>query len=1119
MIKTLLRSAVPEAFSVGLLALLVVTKVVAQSPFIENARFNRLTLEDGLSQSSVNCIVQDHQGFLWFGTQDGLNRYDGYEFRTFHHDDQVPGSISNNFVWALHVDKSGALWVGTEGGGLDRWNPADDSFSHYRHDPDNPNSLVHDEIWAISEDRDGALWVGTGGGLSRFSPGSGTFTHFTHDETDSSSLSGNQVRSILLDSEKRLWVGTYEGGLSRKDPGTGTFIKYRHDPENTNSLSSNKIRTVLEDRRGIIWIGTYDRGLNRLDPKTNNIERYRTDPGTNAGQVEDRVRALFSDNTGTLWVGTDVGLKRLLEETGQFVTYHHDPADPNSLGSDRILSIYQDQGGLLWVATQAGLTHRNPALETFAHLKQKADTENTLSSNLITSFSQGPDRTLWIGTYGGGLTGLDLDSGVFRHLRHDGKNPASLGDDRVMSLFHDGKGNLWVGSLAGGLGVRYAGQKGFVHFKNDPDDPASLSFNGVTAITEGTDGTIWVGTYGGGLNRLLPDGNSFQRFGHDPEDPDSLSADQVMSLYPGDDGRVWIGTKAGGLNLLDPETGAFTHYRHDPDDPHSIGSDTIWTMHEDAAGTMWFGTQGGGLNRWNRKDRIAGKGLFRRYTVRDGLANDFIYGILEDEFGDLWLSSNKGISRFNTRAEVFTNFNSTHGLQSLEFNFGAYFRNNSGDMFFGGNNGFNHFQPSDVRRNNHIPPVVLTGILKMNERVTLDRPSWELEELVVDHHDQVISFDFSALDYSAPEKNRYAYRLEGFDADWIDLGNMRRATFTNLDAGEYTLMVRASNNDDVWNEAGIALPIRVLPPPWKSWWAYTLYALALCALVLGIIGVQMRKLRREEEHSRHLEECVRERTEELAERNRELATFNDKLEKASLTDALTGLRNRRYFQHHLQEDIALIDRRFEACRLGRENGDLANTGLLCLMIDLDGFKIINDTFGHAAGDRVLVETCNALSTIVRQSDTVIRWGGDEFMVLARSTGRDTAHVLAERIRETIAGLKIRVDGDRIAQVGCSLGYAFYPFLPSAPRLMMWEQVLKVADRALYMAKASGKDAWVGISGREPARRPAFLDNLLADPESLYRDGAIVVSSNLEVDVLWAAERRTVKDRRAGGESA
>ncbi len=1115
-----LNQAVRRTAMLCMFSVMAATHLTAGTQLLESAKFNRLSLEDGLSQSSVNCIVQDQQGFLWFGTQDGLNRYDGYQFTTFQHDDQAPGSIANNFIWALHVDRNGVLWVGTEGGGLDRWNPADDTFTHYRNDSADPFSLINDEIRALDEDRENRLFIGTAGGLSRFSPESGVFTHFTHQDGDSGSLSDNQIRAVLLDREGRLWVGTYEGGLNRKDPGSDDFLHYRHDPNDPGSLSSDRIKTVREDSHGHIWIGTYDGGLNQLEPETGRITRYRADPNDRTSLGHDRVRALFTDNTGTMWVGTDNGLSRRLDEANGFATYRHDPADSNSLSSDRILSIYQDRGGLLWVATQAGLTHRNTALETFTHRKQDSEAETTLSSNIITGFAQDREGILWIGTYGGGLTGMNLDDGTYTNVRHDDSEPNSLGDDRVMSLFHDSRGNLWIGTLAAGLSVRYSGRKDFEHLRNDPDDPSSLSSNGVTAITEGSDGTIWVGTYRGGLNRLLPDGRSFRHYRHDETDPDSLGSDQVMSLKTDSNGALWIGTKGGGLNRLNAGNGRFTKYKNDPNNPNSLGNDTVWTIHEDAKGTMWIGTQGGGLNRWLQEDRYASKEYFHRYTTREGgLANDFIYGILEDEYGNLWLSSNKGISRFNTRAGMSTNFDTTHGLQSLEFNFGAYFRSTDGTMFFGGNNGFNYFNPSDVRKNNHIPPVVLTAILKMNEKIALDRPTWEVDELVVDYQDHVVSFDFAALDYSAPEKNQYAYRLEGFDEDWIDLGTMRRATYTNLDAGEYTLHVRASNNDDVWNEAGIVLPVKVLPPPWKTWWAYTLYAAAFCMVVLSFIRVQAQKLRREEEHSRQLEISVQERTAELAVRNQELATLNTKLEEASLTDSLTGLRNRRYFQRHLLDDIAYIDRQFELHRQKGKTDELAGSGLMCLMIDLDGFKLVNDTFGHAAGDQVLLETCEALSGIVRQSDTLLRWGGDEFMVVARGTSRDSANILAERIRKTISDLRVRIDSERTAQVGCSLGYAFYPFLPSSPSLLSWEQVLQVADRAMYMAKTSGKDAWVGIAAREGSRRPGLLETLIADPESLYRDDAINVASNVKVDELWAAEERAADHQRSSGGAA
>jgi diguanylate cyclase (GGDEF)-like protein len=1057
-------------------------------------------------------MVQDHNGFLWLGTQDGLNRYDGDGFTTFKHDDEIPESLANNFVWALHVDRNGTLWIGTEGGGLDRWNPADDSFTHYRHVPSDGSSLVDDEIRALDEDQDGAIWIGTGGGLSRFSPESGLFKHFIHDENDSNSISENRIRAVLADRVGRIWIGTFEGGLNRKDPASDIFTRYNHNPEDENSLSSDKIKTIREDAHGNIWIGTYDGGLNRLEPKSGRVTRFRADPNHRNTIGHDRVRALFTDSTGTLWVGTDDGLSRLLDGANRFETYRHDPADPNSLSSDRILSIYQDRAGLLWVATQAGLTHRNTAMETFSHGKQDPDAESTLSSNIITGFSEGKHNTVWVGTYGGGLSGLNLETGDYTHLKHDDKDGGSLGDDRVMSLYNDSRGNLWVGTMASGLSIRYAGSKNFIHLRHNPEDPASLSADGVTAITEDGDGTIWIGTYRGGLNRLLEDGRSFSHYRHDESSPTSLSSDQVMSLHADPEGTIWVGTKDGGLNRLDPKTGLFSHYTNDPEDPSSLGSDTVWTIYEDSERTLWLGTQGGGLNRWSFADRSAGNETFYRYTVENGLADDLIYGVLEDRSGNLWLSSNQGLSRFNIKTEVISNFDTTHGLQSPEFNFGAYFQNEAGVMFFGGNNGFNYFHPDDVRKNDHVPPVVLTGILKMNEKVILEQPTWDLDELVVDYWDHMVSFDFAALDFSAPEKNRYAYRLEGFDADWIDLGTLRRATYTNLDPGEYTLHVRASNNDGLWNEAGITLPIRVLPPPWKTWWAYSLYATALLLLLIGFVRIQARKLRREEENSRQLELSVRERTEELAIKNIEL-------EEASLTDSLTGLRNRRYFQQHLQDDIALIDREYELRRINGTLSELNDSGLMCLMIDLDGFKAVNDNFGHAAGDLVLLATCKVLSSIVRKSDTLLRWGGDEFLIVARSTKRESANILAERIRIAISELEVRVDNENTARVGCSLGFAFYPFLPSAPRLLAWEQVLNVADRALYLAKANGKDAWVGISARESARRPDLINLLMSNLEPLHHEGAIDVTSNLEPDELWTDQSETKKRSRGDGSAA
>jgi len=419
---------------------------------------------------------------------------------------------------------------------------------------------------------------------------------------------------------------------------------------------------------------------------------------------------------------------------------------------------------------------------------------------------------------------------------------------------------------------------------------------------------LWIGTYRGGLNRMNRERGTFERFRSDPEDPAALSDDRVMVIRSDSDGMLWIGTEDGGLNRFDPRTRIFTRFRSDPAEPSSLGSNFIWSMHEGRDGTLWIGAQGGGLHRWSQEDRRALRSHFTRYTERDGLRNESIYGILEDAQGNLWLSTNRGVSRFDPQLERFTNFDTTHGLQNNEFNFGASFAGPTGEMLFGGNNGFNVFDPVRVDGNDYVPPVVLTGIFKLNERVVLDKPTPEAERITLGHLDHTVSFEFAALDFTAPQRNRYAYKLDGFDQDWVQLGNSRRATYTSLPPGSYVFRVRGTNNDEIWNETGAQLAVEVFPPPWKTWWAYSLYALVLFGVVLRYTHIQAEKLRREAEYSRKLEEEVRERTQEIATRNTELQEVNGKLEQASLTDSLTGLRNRRYLMTEVDKSIALVER-------------------------------------------------------------------------------------------------------------------------------------------------------------------------------------------------------------------
>ena len=440
-----------------------------------------------------------------------------------------------------------------------------------------------------------------------------------------------------------------------------------------------------------------------------------------------------------------------------------------------------------------------------------------------------------------------------------------------MSLLVDRSGTLWVGTLTKGMDRFDRQHKTFTHFRHDPEDPTSLSGNGVTTIFEDSRGTIWAGAYGRGLNRLDRDTGEFVRYAHDPQDPNSLSDDRVLTLYEDRDRVLWVGTEGGGLNRFDRRTGNFTSFRHDTEDSESLSSDTAWAIYEDAQRVLWIGTQGGGLSRWDPGDRDSGRPVFHRYTQADGLASMSVYGILGDDNGNLWMSSNRGLSRFDPRTGEFRHFDTSHGLQSYEFNFGAYTHGKNGRLYFGGVNGFNTFLPRDVIDNPHIPPVVLTDFRRADEEAEPIRIS-EVEEIELTHRDYFVSFGFAALDFTAPERNRYMYRLEGFDEDWIDIGTDRRATYTNLASGRYTLQVRGSNNDGVWNESGASLGVRVHPPPWKTWWAYTLFGLAVVGMTASYVRSQKRRLAHEAASTRAAQAASRAKSEFLATMSHEIRT-------------------------------------------------------------------------------------------------------------------------------------------------------------------------------------------------------------------------------------------------------
>jgi ligand-binding sensor domain-containing protein/serine phosphatase RsbU (regulator of sigma subunit) len=752
----------------------------------ESVIFRHLTVNDGLSQGSVVSILQDSQGFMWFGTQDGLNRFDGYTFTVFKHSPTDPNSLNDNFIVTIAEDSNKTLWVSTLNNPqvLNRFDRATETFSRVPSDSVDLRYAHVGSVFSTYEDPSEVRWSGSvGGGVTRLDRRSGKSTVFKNDPSNPNSIAADKVYSVYGDRTGTIWVGTREG-LDRFDPKTESFVHYKHDEKNPNSLSNNWIWPILEDRTGVLWFGTRG-GLNRFDRVTEKFTRFHHDESNSRSLCDDRLYSLYQDRSGMIWIGTINGLDCFNPGMGAFIHQFSDPKNPDGLIHNAVYSMHVDKLGMVWIGTEGGL-----------------------------------DR--W-----------DRSTGKFRHYRHDPSKPGSLGVNQIQCILEDKSGLLWFGTQSSGLDLLDRTSGKFIHYRHDPRNPRSLSDNRIYALLEDRNGEIWIGTYAGGLNRFDRQTETFRTYVHNDSIPGSLSGPGVWSLYEDREGILWIGTYKGGLDRFDRATETFTHFRSDPSDPKSLSHETVLCLHEDRRGSLWVGTMSG-LNKFDLQT-----GTFQRYFEKDGLPNSYINGILEDTQGNLWISTVKGISRFDPQRSVFRNFDQSDGLQGNEFNTGAFAKDQrTGEMYFGGMNGFNLFDPAKVTNNPFVPPVVFTTFIRYNTDDEEGKPIVEKgiaakSGITLSYKDNVASFEFAALNYYNTFKNLYAYKLEGFNDNWIQLGTERKATFTNLDAGEYTLHVKGSNNDGVWNDDGTSLTLVVTPPWWKTKLAYSGYALMVLSFLYG----------------------------------------------------------------------------------------------------------------------------------------------------------------------------------------------------------------------------------------------------------------------------------------------
>jgi signal transduction histidine kinase/ligand-binding sensor domain-containing protein len=829
-----------------------------------NLRFDRLSVDQGLSQSTVNCILQDSYGFMWFGTSDGLNKYDGYDVIVYRHDPDDPYSLSHDRVWSLFEDSTGVLWVGTYGGGLNRFDRDAGQFTRYDADDfqnvtDEPEEF-RNVVSAIGEQPAGVLWIATyGGGLVRLDLETETFTSYAPDPADARFGGHEWITALLIDQSGMLWIGTHSEGLDRFDPSTGQITTYRHDPQDPDSLGFDWITEIAQDRSGTIWIGTRGRGLDRFDADTGTFDHYRHTPEDPASLGGDEVRSILEDPVGVLWIGTyGGGLDAFDPDSGTFAHYRHDPTDLRSLSSDRIQSIYQSRAGLLWVGTRGGGVNRSdPASGRFTHSRGDSDDLLRAGDYQVLALHEDEYGVLWIGTAGSGLDALDRETGAWRHYRHNPADPGSLGNDTVWAIHEDASGTFWLGTTDGVYRFDRQAER-FDRLPHDPPDPADVKTETVYAIAEDRQGTLWLGTRGRGLSGFDPATGTFtfHQYRGDPnpraQEKWTIGSNYIHDIVEDASGRIWIGSE-DGLNLYEREARRWRWYQHDPADPHSLSHNWVLSLYPDRAGILWIGTQGGGLNRLD-----PATGTFSSYRTRDGLANDTVLGILAGEDGALWLATANGLSRFDPDTETFKTYGAGDGLPIGEFS--TAYRSDSGELFFAGTDGFLSFFPHQIEDNTYVPPVVLTSLQQNGMAVETDQAPEDLKAVSFRWPDNAFEFGFAALNYTLPGKNQHAYMLEGFDSDWNYSGNRRFGRYTNLPGGTYTLRIKGSNNDELWNEEGTSIQITIVPPFWQTWWFWGIVALALAGGAFGGYRLRVRSL---EARGRELEAEVQARTADL----------------------------------------------------------------------------------------------------------------------------------------------------------------------------------------------------------------------------------------------------------------
>jgi signal transduction histidine kinase/CheY-like chemotaxis protein/ligand-binding sensor domain-containing protein len=873
--------SIARAFIIGIALFLVFVPLLSSAQKL-SLNFEHFGTREGLSQINVNSIIQDSRGFMWIGTRNGLNRYDGYNFITYRYDSKNENSISNNMITDLVEDHEGNIWIATPNG-LNRYERKTGAFTRYMHDNHKINSLSNNIINRLALETNGTLLIATqNGGLDFFDPGKKLFTHHIHSDVVGGSVNNDNVRSLYRDSQDRIWAGTTTGGLSLYNAKTNTFTAYPFIDPVTHIQSGRNVICMTENNNHELWIGTQEDGLYLFNTDNGTFKRFKQEVNSINTISSNTIYSLKKDEAGNLWIGTENGGLSLWDaKNKKFYQYMNDEVDENSINGNSIYAICRDRLGNMWLgAFSGGINLFKKSTSSFS-LYRHNSLPNSLSNNFVLSLFEDKEKNIWVGTDGGGLNKFDSQNGTFTHYKHVEGDKNGLSGNYILVVNQDDKGDLWIGTWGNGITVMDPATGKCSYFNKDAIGSHKLSGNNIYDLIRTRDNKIWIGIFGAGLDCYDYKTNTIKYYRPDPASPKSIVSNYIYALLEDSKGRLWVGTSDAGLDLMDRKSNTFTHFQHD-EKKNSLSNNGVTDIFEDSKGHLWICTLSG-LDRFDPETKH-----FTVFTKKDGLPSDITYSIKEDTRGTLWISTNNGLSSLNTNTGKFKGYTIEDGIQGEEFKPHSSLRAADGRLYFGGINGFNAFYPGQILKPSALSPVVITGIQIYNKPLAIAKNSQDPSPLKQDIADtrsitlsykqSMVSLEFGSLDFNPANKKEYAYKLENFDSEWIYRGNRNTASYTNLPPGNYLFSVKCRNSGALWSPVKNNLQITIVPPFWQTWWFRILAISFLAGVIYSIFKYRMRTIKMQK---LVLEKLVHERTELLEQMTIDERRSREEAEKAN----------------------------------------------------------------------------------------------------------------------------------------------------------------------------------------------------------------------------------------------